>query len=298
MAKRQNAFTLIELLVVIAIIAILAAILFPVFAQAKDAAKKTSDLSNLKQIALGQLMYAGDFEDSFTLIVRPADNNNGWVTWVDAIQPYIKNYQVMHSPRPAPIIYQPWYNIKHYGAIPRAAVQGVPFFLGSNVIRAQLLGVENAQHDGLMGYANNPTSGDWYGGGSNRTTPSLSQTAVNRVADTVLNFNANMFDANYLSFDPNFKIGYCANWSAGGPTWKDQLFATAKWNGGETNCDNMQGANNGAPDYGGRIKMRNGQVVATYADGHAGSLPVGKFYQTATRTTGEKYMVKHMPLGD
>ncbi|RYD72127.1 MAG: prepilin-type N-terminal cleavage/methylation domain-containing protein, partial [Verrucomicrobiaceae bacterium] len=58
--QRRNAFTLIELLVVIAIIAILAAILFPVFAQAKAAAKKTADLSNQKQIATANLMYSGD----------------------------------------------------------------------------------------------------------------------------------------------------------------------------------------------------------------------------------------------
>ena len=62
---RRSAFTLIELLVVIAIIAILAAILFPVFAQAKAAAKKTQCLSNLKQIGTGFMMYMGDFEDTY-----------------------------------------------------------------------------------------------------------------------------------------------------------------------------------------------------------------------------------------
>jgi prepilin-type N-terminal cleavage/methylation domain-containing protein/prepilin-type processing-associated H-X9-DG protein len=61
--KFNTAFTLIELLVVIAIIAILAAILFPVFAQAKLAAKKTSSLSNLKQIDLSWLMYGNDYDD-------------------------------------------------------------------------------------------------------------------------------------------------------------------------------------------------------------------------------------------
>src|ERR1700716_4080994 len=60
----KRAFTLIELLVVIAIIAILAAILFPVFAQAKLAAKKTSDLSNLKQIGLGTKIYLSDYDDT------------------------------------------------------------------------------------------------------------------------------------------------------------------------------------------------------------------------------------------
>src|SRR5882724_7645389 len=65
MKHKKRAFTLIELLVVIAIIAILAAILFPVFAQAKLAAKKTVALSGTKQIALASFMYGGDFDDTY-----------------------------------------------------------------------------------------------------------------------------------------------------------------------------------------------------------------------------------------
>src|SRR4051812_46081996 len=61
----KRAFTLIELLVVIAIIAILAAILFPVFAQAKQAAKRTAELSNFKQISLSAILYSGDSDDVF-----------------------------------------------------------------------------------------------------------------------------------------------------------------------------------------------------------------------------------------
>src|ERR1700679_1981484 len=63
----KKAFTLIELLVVIAIIAILAAILFPVFAQAKLAAKKTGSLSNVKEVTLANIMYEGDFDDYFVI---------------------------------------------------------------------------------------------------------------------------------------------------------------------------------------------------------------------------------------
>ena len=63
----KKAFTLIELLVVIAIIAILAAILFPVFAQAKQAAKKTADLSNLKQMGTASMIYTSDHDDTFML---------------------------------------------------------------------------------------------------------------------------------------------------------------------------------------------------------------------------------------
>lgn len=97
----KRAFTLIELLVVIAIIAILAAILFPVFAQAKEAAKKTSCLSNVKQIGLGFMMYLGDYDD---VLPRSAywdySPGTGWATgaggmheWSEVILPYIKNGQ-------------------------------------------------------------------------------------------------------------------------------------------------------------------------------------------------------------
>lgn len=72
----RKAFTLIELLVVIAIIAILAAILFPVFAQAKEAAKKTTCLSNLKQLSTGFILYQNDFDDSLPGAVY-ADLGNG-----------------------------------------------------------------------------------------------------------------------------------------------------------------------------------------------------------------------------
>lgn len=69
----RKAFTLIELLVVIAIIAILAAILFPVFAQAKGAAKKASNTSNLKQIGLASLLYVADYDDTMVPYLLPGD---------------------------------------------------------------------------------------------------------------------------------------------------------------------------------------------------------------------------------
>lgn len=73
MRQHARAFTLIELLVVIAIIAILAAILFPVFAQAKAAAKKTQNISNMKQIGLATILYAGDYDDMMTPYLIPGD---------------------------------------------------------------------------------------------------------------------------------------------------------------------------------------------------------------------------------
>ncbi len=100
--RLRKAFTLIELLVVIAIIAILAAILFPVFAQAKQAAKVTSTLSNVKQVALGINMYAIDYDDRAVFEYGYADGSIGGstnpyhypTTWVGRIFPYVKNQSV------------------------------------------------------------------------------------------------------------------------------------------------------------------------------------------------------------
>lgn len=84
--QTQKAFTLIELLVVIAIIAILAAILFPVFAQAKVAAKTSVELSDLKQLTLAQIMYSGDYDDVFA----PGADDSFSQSWASATEPYVK----------------------------------------------------------------------------------------------------------------------------------------------------------------------------------------------------------------
>jgi prepilin-type N-terminal cleavage/methylation domain-containing protein len=96
MTQRTRAFTLIELLVVIAIIAILAAILFPVFAQAKVAAKKTQSLNNVKQIALGVIMYSSDYDDQNTL--SEYGEGDIHVSWVAIVNPYIKSDRTLVNP--------------------------------------------------------------------------------------------------------------------------------------------------------------------------------------------------------
>jgi prepilin-type N-terminal cleavage/methylation domain-containing protein len=122
---RRKAFTLIELLVVIAIIAILAAILFPVFAQAKEAAKKSQTLNNTKQLAIATLIYNTDNDDIFPLgmsrraagtyrwgTFHPTPNgtitSGGWnaqdiqnqvaVYWTNAVSGYVKNADIYHGP--------------------------------------------------------------------------------------------------------------------------------------------------------------------------------------------------------
>ena len=111
---RQNkGFTLIELLVVIAIIAILAAILFPVFAQARESARTISCVSNEKQISLGMLMYVQDYDERFPMYQYglptgdprkdQKDASGGtyldeYVGWDEVCQPYIKNKSLLFCP--------------------------------------------------------------------------------------------------------------------------------------------------------------------------------------------------------
>lgn len=97
--RSKHGFTLIELLVVIAIIAILAAILFPVFARAREKARQTSCLSNVKQLGLTLMMYIQDYDEMF-----PAAYDYSTTTptlsrfWYGQAEPYIKNSQIFDCP--------------------------------------------------------------------------------------------------------------------------------------------------------------------------------------------------------
>ncbi len=92
--QQRQGFTLIELLVVIAIISILASILFPVFARARENARRTSCLSNLKQIGLGIMQYVQDYDETYPLTL----NRVTTLYWYSAVQPYVKSTQVFNCP--------------------------------------------------------------------------------------------------------------------------------------------------------------------------------------------------------
>ena len=96
--KTRSAFTLIELLVVIAIIAILAAILFPVFARARENARRSSCQSNLKQVGLGWIQYAQDYDEKIVPFSRTGNSGDYAHAWTTALQPYLKSVQIYTCP--------------------------------------------------------------------------------------------------------------------------------------------------------------------------------------------------------
>ena len=115
--KGRSGFTLIELLVVIAIIAILAAILFPVFARAREKARQTSCLSNVKELSLGIAMYTQDYDETlpYAALWEPYNNGAGplhW--WEDMIFPYTKNQQIYLCPSGTP--FGIWYPMANCAA--------------------------------------------------------------------------------------------------------------------------------------------------------------------------------------
>lgn len=149
--SKKRAFTLIELLVVISIISILAAILFPVFARARENARRTSCLSNLKQIGLGIMQYTQDYDEKYptTFVGKRGNAGDGYtvqtdssmpgrkyrvndgtyhgyyMTWMDTIYPYVKSLQVFVCPS-QPDNYREYnsnqsYNVPYYGLNTRAS---------------------------------------------------------------------------------------------------------------------------------------------------------------------------------
>jgi len=120
----RKGFTLIELLVVIAIIAILAAILFPVFAKAREKARQASCLSNAKQLALAVLQYAQDYDEKMPMGRHQSNPTNAWQGWDVLVMPYCKNVQIFKCPSDPRSATAPAY-VCSYGVTCDAAVSAM-----------------------------------------------------------------------------------------------------------------------------------------------------------------------------
>lgn len=209
MIRTRSAFTLIELLVVIAIIAILAAILFPVFAQAKAAAKHAATISNQKQLGLTFALYAGDYDD--VLPRRSTLNWNGWTTgecnatfgcesWDKLIIPYMKNFDIFTSGMDRASTVPLWHGTS-YGSIKRSYDVTTYMF---------------------------PTVGgmSWTPNGSFFRAP-INFTAVPQVADTVMMVerrNASSTDGTWWQYST-----YWENWAWGTGTRNSNTNTTAAY---------------------------------------------------------------------
>jgi prepilin-type N-terminal cleavage/methylation domain-containing protein/prepilin-type processing-associated H-X9-DG protein len=283
-------FTLIELLVVIAIIAILAAILFPVFAQARDKARSASSLSNAKQLALAHLMYAQDYDERFAPM---AVDNDDFVTdfeasWINKVQPYVKNFRLFYSPNatnqtdPVPgvssrgIIYQ-------YGMLARWRFwSGVNPGQGGAGLWATPFGT--AMMDGPGGYnlelnRNGQPSSPYFGGAPSGNcgtaggapTPSASYAEIARPAESALICDSLTFDYGMICIN---RVPAPIDATDANPPFGRLAFAGRYAYVGEINI--------------GGFPVRVGSGAVAFCDGHVKMMRTEKFFETFVASNGQR----------
>lgn len=299
-SNRQKGFTLIELLVVIAIIAILAAILFPVFAQAKEAAKKASCISNEKQIALATMQYEGDNDDRYPMVDYfefPPTGLKTLVPWTVAIQPYVKSWGVFRCPTDSsPIVTSSWrfqgFQDAEYTFSNPGYVQAVN---ASYAFNSDYLNPEPNCDTSTKTSFNNPQSEATSG---HQGVP-ITQTALEESAATVLATDAK----------PLFKDGTHSSlyryWTDAPSTWTAPN-ACSSWNWGATTGWD-QPFNGGTGSYGGpnnepgptntdRVSVRHaGGTCVMFCDGHVkymrpGALAAGTNW-TSTKNAADIFIL-------
>jgi prepilin-type N-terminal cleavage/methylation domain-containing protein/prepilin-type processing-associated H-X9-DG protein len=250
-SSAKKAFTLIELLVVIAIIAILAAILFPVFAQARERARAISCVSNLKQIGLGLMMYVQDYDETLpTLFVANPPINGGGQAVVPLeclLEPYTKNTDMWACP-----------------SVQRRATNGYGlgnfwdgrFNTNARTRTYSSVGRINTRERAALGGAQpDPNTGM-----SNWNSNPVALAAMDAPAETIEVVDINGGDINYGSPWGSLWTG-CDTWKLAGRL-RGQDAATS---GG---CDGAFNSNAGSVGH-----MQNGNYV--FADGHVKALTWG-----------------------
>ncbi len=292
----KKAFTLIELLVVIAIIAILAAILFPVFAQAKVAAKKSVEVSHMKQIGLAALMYSGDYDDVLPLAYQyPHDGPGGGFPLVLSVYPYVKNVDLYVSPagKPNGVDNADWNYIWSYGSIPMAQVKQLPNYQVGDNLFSQAFGIVGAKYNGVLGWGQNGNVwgcwGDYCSAWPGAIgVSSKSQSSIGNVSDMALIFSAGEPFADHVTSGRDGEtlvaspLGRCAalrraynpgSWSIAG--------ATPRW-GGPKSCTGWityPGFNYNYTTENAQA-LKGGTAVVNFADGHVSAKSLGSLYKT------------------
>jgi prepilin-type N-terminal cleavage/methylation domain-containing protein len=258
----KRAFTLIELLVVIAIIAILAAILFPVFAQAKAAAKKASSISNTKQEALAVIMYAGDVDDMICSATNwspqsspngyPFNFGAGWAgPWTWLVLPYVKNGGIFQDPQ----------------------TQGTANVFNNTEFSQALLPSYGFNYVWLS---------PWDG---TKQTP-VSMTSVDKPSQTVL-ISSKWANAE-TTLGANGFLGFTFNWAAPGASGNGPLLnytvEVPECGVIPQDCANNWGVGSLAPfvttiasgsNTGGNSQRSGGQTVVAWIDGHTKAMAPG-----------------------
>jgi prepilin-type N-terminal cleavage/methylation domain-containing protein len=278
-APRRSGFTLIELLVVIAIIAILAAILFPVFAQARAQARKTTCISNTKQCSLAVMMYTQDYDETFPqlYVKTPAPVADGYggrtYSWHNLIQPYAKNWGLTICPEnflthADPLNYlDPFLN---YGMPPKAVGVGVSAF--TDIYYSQ---GANVLFDGIVGTTLDVQSdGDGWAGALTTNTTSATLSAIASASTMTLLTDASEPGWWLYQFGGTTatEFSFCTTWY---PEYQTQRFGPiARHNQTtKTPCSN--------------IRFSQGQIVVAFTDGHSKSLPVLSYFSTKKNASGQ-----------
>ncbi|MBI1334946.1 MAG: prepilin-type N-terminal cleavage/methylation domain-containing protein [Armatimonadetes bacterium] len=282
----KKAFTLIELLVVIAIIAILAAILFPVFAQAKAAAKKAASISNQKQIGLSIIMYSADYDDVYPrnddcqpgsslnpdLNSNPFNANGAGCTgagpyyyrmnhyaWQKWVMPYVKNFGLFVHPA---IDYKQFSNWGTNGEL-----------MGSYALNLSITGALNTYGSSING--NGAFRNSWLGG-SQTNVPDVAQTMLlMELVDPTVNFAPVFLDS---SSGTQTRTAYPF---AVREAWIPKFYAT------DSSCNQTSTT----PDAS-RVPFAQ-NINLSYCDGHTKTIAVGRFL--ANTPTAAQYSVSSRP---
>lgn len=298
----RKAFTLIELLVVIAIIAILAAILFPVFAQAKESAKDAQVISNAKQHGLAQLMYSNDADDNFALTLRISTDGT-FDTWQGLVQPYMKNWGIVQHPKlkgfPADRNSAAWYyQSRAHWAMPLRALAhtSVPATTGYFTFRsASMTGGQDRRFDGIGGAA--MANFTW---GNRKEAPSMTTTSVSNPSDTIMIAEGGMWDFGWGFVGASNPMNYF--WTAG--TWVNaalNVFSGTNYIGphgrkGKIKCsggDDPKGAD-GFPSCDGTLPWVDGSTTFVATDGSAKSVKWRGGITGGTDLGGGAFALKHL----